>query len=60
MTKAQDWPLWLQLLLGVPHAVLASVMCWLWWPKTDKEWRLFGFLVAYLLLALTFYMIFLR
>ena len=29
--------------------ILASVAGWLWWPKSEKEWRRFGFVVAYLL-----------
>ena len=33
-----------------PHGILASVALWLWWPKSDKEWKRFGFAVAYLLL----------
>ena len=29
MTKYSDWPHWLQMLVLVPHGLLASVMCWL-------------------------------
>jgi hypothetical protein len=37
MTKYSDWPHWLQMLVLVPHGLLASVMCWIWWPKSEKE-----------------------
>jgi hypothetical protein len=30
--------------------MLASIALWLWWPKSDKEWKKFGFVLAYLLL----------
>jgi hypothetical protein len=44
-----NWPEWLKVLVLVPHGILASVACWLWWPKSKKGWRRFGFVVAYLL-----------
>ena len=44
-----NWPEWLKVLVLVPHGILASVACWLWWPKSEKGWRSFGFVVAYLL-----------
>jgi len=28
MTKFTDWPLWLQLSVGVPHALLAGFLAW--------------------------------
>jgi len=34
------------------HGILASVACWLWWPKSEKGWRRFGFVVPYLLVFL--------
>jgi len=37
----------LKVLVLVPHGILASVACWLWWPKSEKGWRRFGFVVAY-------------
>jgi hypothetical protein len=49
MTRFADWPQWLQTLVLVPHGILASVACWWWWPKSDKEWRKFGFVAAYLI-----------
>ena len=50
MTKYSDWPHWLQMLVLVPHGLLASVMCWIWWPKSEKEWTRFGLLCEYLIL----------
>jgi len=50
MTKFPDWPLWLQILVLVPHGVLGWVMFWLWWPKDNKGWKRFGILAAYLVL----------
>jgi hypothetical protein len=49
MTKFADWPLWLQIVVLVPHGILGWVAVWLWWPKSEKEWRKFGFVALYLL-----------
>ena len=49
VTNFSDWPEWLKVLVLVPHGLLASVACWLWWPKSEKGWRRFGFVLAYLL-----------
>jgi hypothetical protein len=48
LLKLEHWPLWLQVVVMVPHAALAPVLLWLWWPKSGREW--FGFLacIAYL------------
>jgi len=54
MTRFSDWPVWLQALVVVPHGLLGFVAFWLWWPKSDKEWRKFGLVAAYLL---AFYLI---
>ena len=48
MTRYSDWPLWLQVLVVGPHGVLLSALVWLWWPKSDKGWRRFWFVSAYL------------
>lgn len=52
VTNFSNWPEWLKVLVLVPHGILASVACWLWWPKSEKEWRKFGFVVAYLIVFL--------
>ena len=52
VTNFSNWPEWLKVLVLVPHGILASVACWLWWPKSEKGWRRFGFVVAYLLVFL--------
>jgi CHASE2 domain-containing sensor protein len=49
LRKVSEWPMWLQWLILVPNGLLASVMCWVWWPKSDREWRRFGILAAYLI-----------
>jgi hypothetical protein len=49
MMRFSDWPTWLQALVLVPHGILGSLAFWLWWPKSDKEWRKFGFVSAYLI-----------
>lgn len=48
MTKFAEWPVWLQVLVLLPHGVLGWVAFWLWWPKSKKEWRKFGFVAGYL------------
>jgi hypothetical protein len=45
-----SWPEWVQIVVIVPTGLLASYMCWIWWPGTGRMWRRFGFLLAYLLL----------
>ncbi len=50
VTNFSNWPEWSKVLVLVPHGILASVACLLWWPKSEKGWRRFGFVVAYLLL----------
>jgi len=57
MTKMAQWPLWLQLLVGLPHAALLVVTVWLWWPKSRKAWLRFVAVLAYLWL---FYFVFVR
>ena len=43
-----DWPRWLQALIFASNALLAGFACWLWWPKSNREWRKFGFVLVYL------------
>jgi hypothetical protein len=57
MIKFANWPHWLQLLVGIPHAILLVVMAYFWWPKTGKGLLWFFGLGAYLLL---FYLVFVR
>ena len=35
MTRAQDWPLWLQIVAGIPNAA-GLVWALVWTPKTQK------------------------
>ncbi len=53
MTKFEDWPLWLKLVVGIPHVIIYFVT-FLWFPKSIKEWRWVGiaaidFIAFYLL-----------
>ncbi len=57
MTKLGQWPLWLQLLVGLPHAALLLASVWLWWPKSGKGWLRFVCAIAYLWM---FYLVFVR
>jgi hypothetical protein len=43
------WPYWVQLLVFGPHALLAAYAMWFWWPKSNREWRRFGFVALYLI-----------
>jgi len=38
-----------QFLVFAPHAVLMGFLTWVWWPKTEREWKRFGLVLAYLL-----------
>ncbi len=48
MAKAEDWPMWLQIVVGVPNAV-GLVWALLWTPKTQK-----GLICVYAFLAYIF------
>lgn len=43
------WPAWLQVLVVAPNGLLLGYACWVWWPKSDCEWRKFGWVLAYLI-----------
>jgi len=49
LPPVQTWPTWVQTLVIGPNAILLGVLTWLWWPKTKREWRRFGYVYAYLL-----------
>ena len=49
LPRVSDWPMWLQVVVFLPHAVLAGVLMWVWWPKEDDEWFRFLGWAAYLL-----------
>jgi len=48
MLKFSAWPLWLQVVVLVPHGLLGFAAFWFWWPKSKEEWRKFGFVAGYL------------
>ena len=56
MTKFEDWPLWLKLVVGVPHAIIYIVVL-LWVPKSAKDWRWVPLIAIYLIV---FYLLFVR
>ena len=61
MSKVEQWPLWLQLLLGIPNAIVMTILLWVWWPKNAKELKRYRVLaVPYLILFFLFYLLFLR
>jgi hypothetical protein len=49
ITPYAQWPYWLRFVVVAPNALLAGITCWIWWPKTDRGWRRFGLVAAYLL-----------
>jgi len=54
MTKFRDWPLWVQILVGVPNAVGLAWAFW-WTPKTQKGLNcVYAFLVYIFLFQLLF------
>ena len=57
MTKFGQWPAWLQVVVGVPHAVLLTFLVWIWSPQDAKSWYWF---VGVLLYLGMFYFIFVR
>lgn len=53
VTKAEDWPMWLQIAVGIPNAI-GLTWALVWTPKTEKGLTcLYAFLVyIFLFLAL--------
>jgi hypothetical protein len=49
LTPVSQWPSWVQFLVFGPHAILMGILTWVWWPKTNKDWRRFGIAFAYLI-----------
>ncbi len=49
MTKAANWPLWLQIIVGVPNAI-GLVWALLWTPKTQKGLNYVYAFLAYIFL----------
>ena len=54
ITPYSEWPTWLQALVLTPHALLLGFATWIWWPKSNREWRKFALVMAYLIV---FYLI---
>jgi hypothetical protein len=46
-----QWPKWVQDAVLIPNLVLLVALN-VWWPKSDKGWRRFGFGFAYLIIFL--------
>jgi len=44
-----SWPVWLQTLVVAPNALLGFFALWIWWPKSNREWRRFGVVAVYLI-----------
>jgi drug/metabolite transporter (DMT)-like permease len=41
-----EWPLWVRVAVLAPLALLAGAPEWGWWPRTVRQWRLFGIALA--------------
>lgn len=54
MTKAQDWPFWLQIVVGIPNAV-GLVWAGAWTPKTQKGLNCVYAFLAYIWLFLVLF-----
>jgi hypothetical protein len=60
MSKFDQWPMWLQLLFGIPNAIVASVLM-IWWPKDEQGWNKYGKIaIPYFVVVLLFYFFFLK
>jgi hypothetical protein len=57
VTHIDQWPFWLQMIVMLPHAVLAGALLWVWWPKSKKGLIRWCACWVYLLL---FYFVFVR
>jgi hypothetical protein len=43
-----QWPNWLQVVVLVPHGLFGFIATWFWWPRSEKGWKRFGIVAAYL------------
>jgi hypothetical protein len=48
ISPVSEWPIWLVIVVFAPHAILMGILTWVWLPKTNKDWRRFGIVFAYL------------
>jgi hypothetical protein len=61
MSKVDEWPLWLQLLIGIPNAIVMTILFAVWWPKNAKAYKRFQVITwPYLVLLSLFYFFFVR
>jgi hypothetical protein len=59
MSKFESWPLWLQLAIAIPNAIVMTLLLWIWWPRKAKDINRFSIIAgAYLLLIYVFYYFF--
>ena len=54
ITPYSEWPTWLQIVVLGPNGLLLAFTTWIWWPKSNREWRRFALVMAYLIV---FYLI---
>jgi Ca2+/H+ antiporter len=59
MNRFEHWPLWLQLLIAIPNAIVMTILLWIWWPRKKEDVNRFSMIVGtYLLLIYLFYLFF--
>jgi hypothetical protein len=59
MSNVKEWPLWLQLLVAIPNAIIVTFLLWFWWSKNQREFERYRLVVIpYLILAVVFYFLF--
>jgi hypothetical protein len=37
MSRFEQWPLWFQLVIAIPDAIIMVSSLWIWWPKEAKD-----------------------
>ena len=37
MSRFEHWPLWVQVVIAIPNAIIMTIFLWIWWPKTAKD-----------------------
>jgi len=61
MSRFEHWPLWLQLVIAIPNAIIMVSLLWIWWPKKAKDINRFSAIAGtYLLLLYLAYYFFFR
>lgn len=41
MNNFENWPLWLQLVIAIPNAIIMTLLLWIWWRRKKRMFTAF-------------------